>query len=252
MKSLGLNLQRSRALYVCGIAHFLLAIALIFLIFVDNRQLLGINLWIKPLKFALSIGIYCISWQLVLKFLPNTLLKRRFVNFTIFALTFEMVAITSQAARGELSHFNQAGLYNTMLYSAMGLVITSQTFFSLYIGILFFRVKPESLHPAMLWAIRLAVLISVIFALQGGLMGQRMTHTVGAADGGFGIPVLNWSRSAGDLRIAHFFGLHALQVVPIFALLFKVRRPVIVIVFGILYFCLVSFLFYYALLGRGI
>ena len=178
-------------------------------------------------------------------------LKRRFIWFTVFAMGFEMLAVATQAARGELSHFNQHGIYNIILYALMGIVITAQTLFSLYLAFRFFQHTPRTLTYSMLWAIRLGIIISTIFALQGGFIGQRMAHTVGAADGSPGIPILNWSKEYGDLRIAHFFGLHALQILPIFAYIGKFRDKVPVMIFGLCYFCLVSFIFYYALLGKG-
>ncbi|WP_256006730.1 hypothetical protein [Pedobacter deserti] len=244
-----------RALWICGWLHLCLVVIFVLLTVMDQRMLLGVNIWIKPLKFALSIGIYCLTWPFFLIHLEgerDEMLGRRFSRFTIFAMVFEMLAIASQAARGELSHFNQQGLYNMTLYGLMGIVITTQTLFSVFIGYSFFRSRPGGLSHAMLWAIRLGILIASIFALEGGLMGQRMSHTVGAVDGGQGIPLLNWSSSAGDLRIAHFFGLHALQLLPLFVWVFRVKRSAVVIGFGVLYFGLTSFVFYRALLGLSI
>lgn len=42
-----------------------------------------------------------------------------------------------------------------------------------------------------------------------------MTHTIGTLDGSKGLSILNWSCTHGDLRIAHFIGMQALQIIPI-------------------------------------
>lgn len=240
----------SPALYYCGIGHLVLLVLMLLIALFDHRQLMGINLWIKPMKFAISIAIYCLTWPLLLQYFPFERLKRRFANFTVFAMTFEMVAIATQAARGELSHYNVSGGYNALVFASMGIVIVSQTLFALYMGIVYFKVKAVSISPALLWAIRLGIVMAAVFALEGGIMASRLAHTVGAADGGPGIPLFNWSTIAGDLRIAHFMGLHALQIVPLFVLLTKVKTTRPAIVFSVLYFVLISLLFYNAMLGR--
>jgi hypothetical protein len=240
----------SPVLYYCGVAHLLLFIVLIIISKFDQRQLLGVNLWVKPIKFAISIAIYCLTWPLLLQYLPFERLKRHFTRFTAFSMTFEMVAIASQAARGQLSHYNHSSAYNLLIFNLMGVVIISQTLFALYIGIKFFKVKAAQITPAMLWAIRLGIIMSCFFALEGGIMAAKMAHTVGAADGSRGLPLLNWSRIAGDLRIAHFVGMHALQLLPIFVLLTKFTKARPMIIFALIYFAVVMLLLINALLGR--
>ncbi|MFN9113847.1 MAG: hypothetical protein ACK5XN_27585, partial [Bacteroidota bacterium] len=83
--------------------------------------------------------------------------------------------------------------------------------------------------PTYVAAVQNGLLLFVLFSLFGGFISAYGRHTVGALDGSAGIPFLNWSLHYGDLRVAHFLGIHSLQAIPLFAVLFakgKSAQPV--------------------------
>jgi NO-binding membrane sensor protein with MHYT domain len=46
-------------------------------------------------------------------------------------------------------------------------------------------------------------------------MGSRLSHSVGAINDNSNLWILGWSKTVGDLRVSHFIGMHALQVLPV-------------------------------------
>jgi hypothetical protein len=101
-------------------------------------------------------------------------------------------------------------------------------------GILFANPSPD---PARNTAIRSGAILSVIGMALGFLMvlptaSQRASaslirgaHTVGLPDGGPGLSILGWSTAGGDLRIPHFIGMHALQILPLILILLETLAP---------------------------
>jgi hypothetical protein len=151
-----------------------------------------------------------------------------------------MAILSLQAWRGTTSHFNVGTPLDTALWIVMGTAIGLQTLASVVVAYALWR---QSFGDRALgWALRLGLTISILGASTGGLMtrptasqleearseGRRMAvagaHTVGAPDGGPGLPGTGWSVTHGDLRVPHFVGLHAMQILPLLALWLSRRR----------------------------
>ncbi|RMG57583.1 MAG: hypothetical protein D6722_24740 [Bacteroidetes bacterium] len=221
---------------------------------VDPRTVLGINVWIKPAKFLLSGGIYLATMTWILGLLESWRPARiqRLGRWLAGLLTFEIALIVMQGARGVQSHFNVATPFDGIIFGLMGIIIALATVIMGYVGWVLWT-QPLSIDRPMLWALRLGVLLFLLASIEGGYVSQHLSHAVGVADGGTGLPFLNWSTEGGDLRIAHFLGLHGLQVFPLLA--FSLRKRTLkatpwIVGFATIYSLLTLGTFVWALLGR--
>lgn len=197
---------------------------------IDPRTITGVNAWLKPAKFAISTAIFSATIAWIYGYLtPSTRLKR-LGDILSFVLILEVGIIYLQAWRGTTSHYNLSTPLDGTLFGIMGVGIATLWIATLMIFLISMRQKFDD--KAFGWAIRLGLLITVIGSAAGGMMISHQAHTVGAIDGGPGIPGLGWSTIHGDLRIAHFIGLHGLQAIPFFALLIRRRRHATAMVFS--------------------
>ncbi|GAB3503712.1 hypothetical protein GCM10027341_33250 [Spirosoma knui] len=250
MKSLLKTLRTGNTvLYWFGVICLIGAAICGILVLLTTQQVMGINAFIKPTKFFVSIWLFCWTMALYLPLLNRPRTATIYAWMVGLVLTFEMVVIVGQAALGKLSHFNISSIRDAILFSAMGIAITTFTLWTGYIGVLFFTLKTSAVPASYLWGIRLGILLFVVFAFEGGMMASRLAHTVGAPDGGAGLPVTNWSVRNGDLRVAHFFGMHALQLLPLYGY-YLARRPRQVLIAACLYAAVVTGLLVQALSGR--
>lgn len=221
-----------RPLLVLGILLAALTVATLVGWLVDDREVLGVNLWEKPLKFAISGTIYAVTWAWIIGHFTRWQRPAWWAG-TVIAITLaiELVVITGAAVAGITSHFNVTTPLATTLWSIMAAAITTLWIATFVAAIALWR-NPGA-DPARQAAIRTGVVISLIgmglaFLMTGPTADQLNdwqgiagAHTVGTADGGPGLPLLGWSTVAGDLRIPHFIGMHALQVLPLLALVLE-------------------------------
>lgn len=241
--------SRSIVLYACGVVCLVGFFVCVGLTLLTTRQVLGINAFIKPAKFFVSIWLFAWTMGWYVGLLRQQRAARIYAWVVAIGMAIEMVIILGQAAQGQLSHFNVSSAINGLLFSIMGVTITVVALWSGYIGYLFLVQRPAGVSASYLWGIRLGILVFVLFSFQGFMMAGRLAHTVGAPDGGPGLPILNWSTRYGDLRIAHFFGMHALQLIPLFGY-YIARRPRQVMLASAIYVILLAGLLMQALAGK--
>ncbi|NRQ36431.1 hypothetical protein HII36_32045 [Nonomuraea sp. NN258] len=222
-------------LSLCAAAMAVLAVVSGFGLLADGRTVMGEGVWLKPFKFAVSFGLYAIT----LAWMIGQVRRWRRTSWwlgTVIVAGFvvpEISVITVQAARGVRSHFNFATALDETMFMVMGGAAYLGWLMTFALGV--FLVWQRRVDRAMGWAIPLGLVISLAGMSVGYLMtaptpdqAQQLAggfdlatigaHSVGGRDGGARMAVTGWETGAGDLRVAHFFGLHAMQVIPLVAM----------------------------------
>lgn len=233
--------HHNRPLTLAGVAMLAALVVALVGVVIDPRVITGVPAWLKPAKFAVSLSIYSFTFVWLLSFVKgHPWLVSLVGNATAVASTAEMVIIGGQVVRGTTSHFNNATPLDTVLYQAMSVFVVVLWTMTMLLAVLLIRQRFTD--RAFAWSLRLGVLAAVLGMGVAFLMtspsalqqqardaGQPTpisgAHSVGIADGGAGLPVVGWNTEGGDLRVGHFVGLHALQVLPVVGLLLGWLAP---------------------------
>ena len=259
---------------VATLAAFALCGAMLFVALLayglDERMLRGVNIWSKPVKFALSFGLHLATLLWLASLLTHE--AQKYLSTRVALLAASAAAITEvfyvalQSARGRASHFNfETPFESLMYYGVMGgaaLVIVMATF---ALGVSVLRNPQPSLATGLRlgagWGAIFCAIATLIVA--GALASGRFSGAgpwigIVRTDSG-GLPLLGWSTSVGDLRVPHFFATHLIQALPLVGWLadhmasrtrFSPNPRWVVIVVLMLCLLLVTWLFVQALSGR--
>jgi hypothetical protein len=237
----------------------------------DPRELLGVSVWEKPLKFFLSSFAYTATFSWLYSFVDR---RKKFAtlmgNLIAALLIVELIAIVGMASVGLTSHFNVSSPFHIGIWSLMATAISVVWGATFILGASLWnsQIMSRDLRLAVRWALGIALAgMGIAFTMTSpqpqqiepeNWAGIAGAHTVGAADGGPGLLFLGWSTEAGDLRISHFFGLHSIQVLPLLAVVLVLigasYRLRISIITGaaVSYSMLVALTYIQALMGQSI
>lgn len=184
----------------------------------------GLSVWIKPAKFAASfVALFWTLawvWETLAPGLRESPAARLLAWGVLLTAGAEQVWMTARAALALPSHFVTTGI-GAVIYPLMGVIAVMLVTCIALLGVLIL-LKPDRTHP-LPW--RLAVGLGLALAgVLGGFTGYGMAahgaSRIGGSlnDAGNFAPFF-WSRDGGDLRVAHFLGIHAMQAIPALALL---------------------------------
>lgn len=249
-------LRWHRPLMIFAAAMAVLAVVAGIGVLADPRVLTGAPIWLKPFKFAVSFVLYTATLAWMLSLLSRRSRVAEWAATILVAMSVaEMVVIVTQVVRGQTSHFNETTALNNALWQVMGssIMVLFVAHFVIGVVLLRQRLADRVATHAVRWGLGLS-LLGLLAAFPMVRPGQY-GHSVGVPDGGPGLPVTGWSTTGGDLRIGHFVGLHALQALPLLALLLgnrldELARVRLLLVGGLAYGTLTVLLTWQALRGQ--
>lgn len=239
------RLKHTKTLFWLAVISVFGAIVIVPFWILDSRELLGVSVWEKPIKFFVSSAIFSFTYSWLSSFITK---GARWVKlaglFIAVSLAVELVLISAMAILGTTSHFNVSSPTAIVIWSLMATFISIVLFSTIFISLMILFQKQQDFNLKLALALGsintavgmgLAYLMTWPSAAQlANYQGIAGAHAVGVSDGGPGLPFLGWSTVGGDLRVGHFFGLHSIQVAAILLALsllipFAFRVPLILV-----------------------
>lgn len=189
----------------------------------DHRSLADETLWIKPIKFEISLMIHFATLAVLAALLTPA--KReskawKSISYAVVAAgLFEAMYIFLQAARGRESHYNNDTVIESAMYGLMGLGAVILVIGSFYLGYLLYRQYQSACNSALLLSAALGLTIgSVLTLIIAGYLSSAPTgYAVDSnASEALRLPIFSWYLNGEDLRIPHFFATHMMQLLPLY------------------------------------
>lgn len=247
-------LNQYKALRLAALtSSMMLVISLVGLV-IDDRLLLGENVWLKPMKFGVSIPIFCLTTAWLLSVFPySERIKKRLDTLLGWSLVLEVPLVMVQAVRGVRSHFNDETIFDGTIFGIMGLLIGINSIALIWMMATAFRRRLLTDKSTQL-SIQFGFAAMLISLIAGQLMIKNMAHAVGVPDGGEGLPITHWSTKGGDWRAVHFLGMHGLQILPLLIFFLKntiQERPLKAVAWisGVAYLGIIIYIFWRTALG---
>jgi hypothetical protein len=183
----------------------------------DHRLIREVGVWVKPMKFMLSTALFALTTVWVLKVAHSDLDQMPvypwIVALLLLTSLFEVVYISYQASQGSASHYNVSDPFHAFMFGVMAVAAVGLTFSQAWLAWeIWNEQKGADLRVETLGVIIGLTMTFVLSTISGFMLGGNQPPS------GQGIPIVGWHLYK-DIRPAHFLGVHAQQLIPLWGLI---------------------------------
>lgn len=183
----------------------------------DHRLIREVGVWVKPMKFMLSTALFALTTVWVLKVAHSDLDQMPvypwIVALLVLTSLFEVVYISYQASQGSASHYNVSDPFHAFMFGVMAVAAVGLTFSQAWLAWeIWQEQKGADLRVETLGVILGLTMTFVFSTISGFMLGGNQPPS------GQGIPIVGWHLYK-DIRPAHFLGVHAQQLIPLWGLI---------------------------------
>jgi len=183
----------------------------------DHRFIREVGIWVKPMKFMASTALFALTTVWVLK-VAHSNVDQTFAYDWIVALLvttslFEVIYISYQASQGSGSHYNVSDPFHAFMFGVMAIAAVGLTASQAWLAWEIWKEQKSAYIPVETLGVIIGLVLTfVLSTISGFMLGGNQPPA------GQGLPFVGWHLYK-DIRPAHFLGVHAQQLIPLWGLI---------------------------------
>ena len=207
----------SKFLVIYGLIMFLSLGVTYAYSLIDVRLLREVGVWVKPMKFMASTALFALTTVWVLKVAHSNVDQTYAYDWIVALLVttslFEVVYISYQASQGSGSHYNVSDSFHAFMFGVMAIAAVGLTASQAWLAWEIWKEQKSADIPVETLGVIIGLVLTfVLSTISGFMLGGNQPPA------GQGLPIVGWHLYK-DFRPAHFLGVHAQQLIPLWGLI---------------------------------
>ena len=183
----------------------------------DHRFIREVGIWVKPMKFMASTALFALTTVWVLNVAHSSVDQTEVYGWIVALLVatslFEVVYISYQASQGSGSHYNVSDPFHAFMFGVMAIAAVGLTASQAWLAWEIWKEQKSADIPVETLGVIIGLVLTfVLSTISGFMLGGNQPPA------GQGTPIVGWHLYK-DIRPAHFLGVHAQQLIPLWGLI---------------------------------